>query len=77
MRAPLAIISAFGCAIAVACFSERGAGPYAVKAIGELPTVPVAAAIANAIADAIGVRMRQLPITAERVYEALKDQPRT
>jgi CO/xanthine dehydrogenase Mo-binding subunit len=52
----------------------RGSGPYAVKAIGELPTVPVAAAIANAVHDATGVRLRSLPITAERVYNELKSR---
>jgi CO/xanthine dehydrogenase Mo-binding subunit len=52
--------------------SDVGAGPYRVKAIGELPASPVAPAIANAIADATGVRIRDLPITAEKVYRALK-----
>ena len=53
--------------------SESGVGPYQVKGIGEAPISPVAPAIANAIADAVGVRIRDLPITAEKVYEALKD----
>ncbi|MGH2588030.1 MAG: xanthine dehydrogenase family protein molybdopterin-binding subunit [Dehalococcoidia bacterium] len=48
--------------------TEKGSGPYSVKGIGELPMVPVAAAIANAVRDAIGVRIRDLPITAEKVY---------
>lgn len=39
-----------------------GIGPYGAKGIGELPTIPVAAAIANAIYDAVGVRVRELPI---------------
>ena len=51
--------------------SENGSGPYGVKGIGEIPMVPVAAAIANAIADACGVRVRDLPSTAEKVYGAL------
>jgi CO/xanthine dehydrogenase Mo-binding subunit len=50
----------------------RGNGPYGVKGIGEIPTIPTAAAIANAIADACGARIRDLPITAEKVYHALK-----
>jgi xanthine dehydrogenase molybdenum-binding subunit len=54
--------------------SPRGSGPYGVKGIGELPTVPVAAAIANAVEDAIGVRIRDLPITAEKVYRALQEK---
>ena len=51
--------------------AEDGVGPYHVKGIGENSNTPVAAAIANAVADAIGVRVRDLPITAERVYRAL------
>ncbi|HWG64907.1 MAG TPA: molybdopterin cofactor-binding domain-containing protein [Streptosporangiaceae bacterium] len=49
----------------------RGVGPANVKAVGELANVPVAAAIANAVADAVGARIRQLPVTAERVYWAM------
>ncbi|MEI7925223.1 MAG: xanthine dehydrogenase family protein molybdopterin-binding subunit [Chloroflexota bacterium] len=54
--------------------AEDGVGPYHAKGIGENSNTPVAAAIANAVADAIGVRVRDLPITAERVYRALKGQ---
>jgi CO/xanthine dehydrogenase Mo-binding subunit len=49
-------------------------GPYNVKGIGENPIVPVAAAIANAVEDAIGVRIKGLPITAEKVYAALRSR---
>lgn len=52
--------------------SGQGTGPYRAKSIGESPVLPVAPAIANAIRDAVGVRMRSLPITAERVYRALR-----
>ena len=48
-----------------------GVGPYNIKAIGESPNAPTAAAISNAVADAVGVRIRDLPITAEKVYAAL------
>jgi CO/xanthine dehydrogenase Mo-binding subunit len=48
-----------------------GPGPYNSLAIGEVANVPVAAAIANAVADAVGVRIKDLPITAEKVYAAL------
>ena len=41
------------------------------KAIAEIPNVPTAAAIANAIYDAVGVRLYGLPITAEKIYAAL------
>jgi CO/xanthine dehydrogenase Mo-binding subunit len=43
-----------------------------VKPVGELTNVPVAAAIANAVADAVGCRIRDLPVTAEKVYWALR-----
>ncbi len=49
----------------------QGVGPYEAKAIAELPCVPTAPAIANAVADAIGVPILQLPITAERVLAAI------
>jgi CO/xanthine dehydrogenase Mo-binding subunit len=54
--------------------SKSGVGPYHIKAIGEPPITPVAAAIANAIHDAVGVRIRELPITSEKVYWAIKQQ---
>ena len=47
-----------------------GTGPYEAKAIGELANNATAAAIANAVADAIGTRVFELPITAERVRAA-------
>lgn len=50
----------------------QGVGPYNIKAIGENPNAPTAAAIANAIADASGARIRDLPATAEKLYEALR-----
>jgi CO/xanthine dehydrogenase Mo-binding subunit len=46
-------------------------GPLGAKGLGEIPTAPVSAAIANAVADAIGARIHQLPITPERVLGAL------
>jgi CO/xanthine dehydrogenase Mo-binding subunit len=51
-----------------------GPAPYAGKAIGEMSNVAVPAAIANAVFDAIGLRLTELPITAERVYAALQAQ---
>ncbi len=48
------------------------AGPYGAKGIGEPGCVPTAPAIANAIYDAIGVRIKDLPITPERILAALK-----
>jgi len=49
-------------------------GPYGAKGIGEPPVVPVAPAIANAIYDAIGVRVTELPITPEKIVMAMKKQ---
>jgi CO/xanthine dehydrogenase Mo-binding subunit len=49
-------------------------GPFGAKGIGELAFVPVAAAIANAVADATGVRFTRLPITPFRVVEGIKNQ---
>ncbi len=49
----------------------KGAGPYDSMPIGETANISTAAAIANAVEDACGVRIKTLPITAEKVYEAL------
>ena len=49
-------------------------GPFGAKGIGEPGLVPTAPAIANAIYDAIGVRIKELPITPERVLAALKEK---
>lgn len=46
-------------------------GPFGAKGIGQTCAVPVAPAIANAIFDAVGVRIRDLPITAEKILKAL------
>ena len=54
--------------------SESGLGPYSVRGIGENPISPVAPAIANAVEDAVGVRIKDLPITAEKVFQALQNK---
>ncbi|MFS8534016.1 MAG: xanthine dehydrogenase family protein molybdopterin-binding subunit [Limnochordales bacterium] len=46
-------------------------GPYGVRGVGETPIVPPIAAVANAIARATGVRIRELPMSPERVWRAL------
>ena len=46
-------------------------GPFGAKGVGEPGLVPVAPAIANAIYDAVGIRLRRLPMTPDRVLEAL------
>ncbi len=50
-------------------------GPFGAKGIGEMGLVPTAAAIANGIKAATGVRMTRIPMTRERVYRALHDMP--
>ncbi len=47
-------------------------GPFGAKGVGEPPVVPVGAAIANAIFDAVGARVTQLPITSERLFMAMQ-----
>ena len=54
--------------------SPTGPTPYGGKAIAENPNVPTAAAIANAIADACGVRLFELPLTAEKIYWAMQQK---
>ena len=49
-------------------------GPFGAKSIGETVFVPTAPAIANAIYDAVGVRIKDLPITSEKVLKALKEK---
>jgi carbon-monoxide dehydrogenase large subunit len=52
--------------------SEDGLGPYRTKGIGEYAIGGLAAAIANAVADASGLRIPSLPVTAEKVYAMLR-----
>ena len=47
-------------------------GPFGAKGVGEPTLVPTAAAILNAIFNAVGVRIHSLPATAEKVYAAIK-----
>jgi CO/xanthine dehydrogenase Mo-binding subunit len=47
-------------------------GPFGAKGIGEAPVVGAPAAIANAVAAATGVRLRELPMTAPRIWAALR-----
>lgn len=49
-------------------------GPYGAKGIGESALAPVPAAVGNAVLDAVGVAVRDLPLRAERVYRALRDR---
>jgi len=53
---------------------EVGPAPFQGKAIGESSITPIAAAITNAVYDAVGVRLYDLPITAEKVYQELQSR---
>jgi len=59
---------------AVIVESDEQDGPFGAKGIGEPGLVPTAPAIANAIYDAVGVRIKDLPITPEKVLKALKEK---
>jgi CO/xanthine dehydrogenase Mo-binding subunit len=50
------------------------AGPFGGKSVGEPAINPTAAAIANAVYNAVGVRFREMPITPEKILAALKDR---
>ena len=52
---------------------DESTAPFGAIGIGEPPTIPTAAAIANAVYDAVGVRIRDLPITPDKVLKALKE----
>ncbi len=47
-------------------------GPYGAKALGEIATIPVAAAVVNAVNHALGAELTELPLTPERVLRALE-----
>jgi len=55
---------------------KNGPGPYEAKGIGEHANVTPPAAIANAVHDACGVRLFDVPVTAEKVYKALRENKR-
>jgi xanthine dehydrogenase molybdenum-binding subunit len=57
--------------------TDDPAGPFGAKGVGEPGLVPTAPAIANAIYDAVGVRVRDLPITPEKLLRALEEKRRT
>ena len=49
-------------------------GPYGAKEVGQGPLLPVPPAVANAVYDAVGVRIDEVPITPEKVLKALRDK---
>ncbi len=52
---------------------EDPTGPYGNKALGEPPAIPVAPAIRNAVLNATGVALKQIPMTPQRLIEAFKE----
>ena len=52
-------------------------GPYGAKGLGEIAIVPVSAAVANAVAHAIGVRIRDIPLTPDKVLTGMRPGIRT
>jgi CO/xanthine dehydrogenase Mo-binding subunit len=55
-----------------AVVAEQHGGPFGAKGVGETATFGVSPAVANAIQDAIGVRLTELPMSPEAVYQAMK-----
>jgi 4-hydroxybenzoyl-CoA reductase subunit alpha len=49
-------------------------GPFGAKEVGQGPLLPIMPAIANAIFDAVGVRIDEIPITPDKVFKALREQ---
>jgi 4-hydroxybenzoyl-CoA reductase alpha subunit len=49
-------------------------GPYGAKEVGQGPLLPVPPAVANAVYDAVGVRIDEVPITPEKVLKALREK---
>lgn len=54
--------------------SDEPNGPFGAKEVGEGAIMPTIPAILNAIHDAVGVRISELPVTAERLYRAMKEK---
>jgi hypothetical protein len=52
------------------------AGPFGAKEVGQGPLLPIMPAVANAVYDAIGVRIDEVPITPDKVLRALDERAR-
>jgi xanthine dehydrogenase molybdenum-binding subunit len=52
--------------------TQEPTGPFGAKGIGEATLNPTAAALANAVYHAIGIRFTEIPITPEKVLQALR-----
>ncbi|BAF59682.1 hypothetical protein PTH_1501 [Pelotomaculum thermopropionicum SI] len=49
-------------------------GPFGAKGVGETGLVPTAGAIANAVYNATGIRFKEIPMTEEKVFKALRER---
>jgi len=49
-------------------------GPFGARGMGELCLISLAAAIGNAVRDAVGVEMKELPLSPERIWRALREK---
>ena len=56
----------------IALENPHADGPFGAKGVAEAPIAPVAGAVANAVADAIGAPINHLPITPESVLQAIQ-----
>jgi len=54
--------------------SYEPTGPFGAKGVGEIALDPVPSLVASAVADAVGVRIHELPITAEKVFWGMQDK---
>jgi hypothetical protein len=54
-----------------------GAGPFGAKEVGQGPLLPIMPALANAVFDAVGVRVDEIPVTPEKILAALDLKRRT
>src|SRR5262249_50777878 len=57
--------------------SDDGLGPFGAKSMGESSKVPAPAAVANAVFNATGRRIKDLPITPQKIVESLKSEVRS
>jgi CO/xanthine dehydrogenase Mo-binding subunit len=53
-----------------------GAGPFGAKEVGQGPLLPIMPAVANAVYDAVGVRVDEIPVTPEKILKALAEKAR-
>ncbi len=53
--------------------AEQKSGPFGAKGVGESGTFGVSPAVANAVHDAVGIRIAEMPLTPEKVFRALRD----